>query len=769
MKKRFKKLFATICVFTLVISSFGIDGTFNSVVKGDDESLAELSSWKFFQLGDASSSWGDVDNIRYNSVTFSDGTVLDEFAKAKATKDETTEKISVQGGITDSGKVSDSLLLNIESNGYQADHRNHLNTPWAISAYMDGIKLEEGHDYKISFKAKATKKKYANFSIKNAYSASGVAETLTIMAEEKEFSFDYGCYFPNTTTTFELLLGAFPYKNDEIRTYETEWKGKITISEIKFVDLGLNPDYDFDPDPGHGVLPKNNQIKSNWTNIADPYEDSDQLLGDTTFESDATNIAANISITGWQAHWCDEEVAPDDAIIVGKSGTSNGYWGDKPYQIRSENTVQIEGGNTYTLKFTVKNEMRAQNSQKLTEKNITVAVLSGIKNDYNAMLNETITVPAGATQTYSFDVPISIFYIRDTVKIQLAYGSFFYSYTLTKDVKSGKISEEDAQACKYAYAYPTTENTNAHGMLTFSDIAFYNPVEKIKNEKDVEALTNLIQQLRDKGMYKISSNIKSTQYVWSDELDSRLIGIKWGGLDLKGAISFEGLDELQQLIICDNQLTQIDVSKNPKLKYLDCSGNNLNTLDVGDNSELTILKCGSNNLSQLDLTKNQKIVGVWCDKTVNVTGCDEPKINPDEEETTTQAVPSTNAEPSSEEITTSGEVTTAQAEVTTENATQDIAKNLKAPKLKKIKAKKKALKIRWKKVANVNGYQIKYSTNRKMKRAKKITIKKAKKTSKLIKKLKSKKKYFVRIRSFILDNGKRKYSKWSKRRSKKTK
>ena len=75
----------------------------------------------------------------------------------------------------------------------------------------------------------------------------------------------------------------------------------------------------------------------------------------------------------------------------------------------------------------------------------------------------------------------------------------------------------------------------------------------------------------------------------------------------------------------------------------------------------------------------------------------------------------------------------------------------------------------WKKVSGVNGYQIQYSTSSKFKKAKKITIKKAKITSKTIKKLKAKKKYYVRIRTYITVNGKRKYSIWSKKKSKKTK
>lgn len=108
---------------------------------------------------------------------------------------------------------------------------------------------------------------------------------------------------------------------------------------------------------------------------------------------------------------------------------------------------------------------------------------------------------------------------------------------------------------------------------------------------------------------------------------------------------------------------------------------------------------------------------------------------------------------------------------TVDNTTKEsnVVKNSKLAKIKKITEKRKSLKVIWKKKTGVNGYQLQYSTSKKFKKAKKITIKKAKVTSKTIKKLKSKKKYYVRIRTYITVNGKKYYSKWSKTKSQKTK
>lgn len=93
----------------------------------------------------------------------------------------------------------------------------------------------------------------------------------------------------------------------------------------------------------------------------------------------------------------------------------------------------------------------------------------------------------------------------------------------------------------------------------------------------------------------------------------------------------------------------------------------------------------------------------------------------------------------------------------------------KTTKIKSLKKAKKSLKVKWKKIKGVAGYQIQYSTSSKFKKAKKITIKNAKATSKTIRKLKSKKKHYVRIRTYIVVNGKKKYSNWSKKQSQKTK
>ena len=109
---------------------------------------------------------------------------------------------------------------------------------------------------------------------------------------------------------------------------------------------------------------------------------------------------------------------------------------------------------------------------------------------------------------------------------------------------------------------------------------------------------------------------------------------------------------------------------------------------------------------------------------------------------------------------TQNDTTTAQTEVAKPKSTNT----------KKIKAAKKAISVTWKKVSGVKGYQIQVATDKKFKKNKKtVNIKKQKTTKTTIKKLKAKKKYYVRVRTYKIVNGKKVYSFWSKVKSVKTK
>ena len=93
-----------------------------------------------------------------------------------------------------------------------------------------------------------------------------------------------------------------------------------------------------------------------------------------------------------------------------------------------------------------------------------------------------------------------------------------------------------------------------------------------------------------------------------------------------------------------------------------------------------------------------------------------------------------------------------------------VVKQPKQVKLKSVKnSGEKSIKVKWKKIKGVNGYQIKYARNKKFTKAKKVKrIKDGKKCSYVLENLK-KKTYYVKVRAYTIDpNGKRVYGDWSK-------
>lgn len=70
--------------------------------------------------------------------------------------------------------------------------------------------------------------------------------------------------------------------------------------------------------------------------------------------------------------------------------------------------------------------------------------------------------------------------------------------------------------------------------------------------------------------------------------------------------------------------------------------------------------------------------------------------------------------------------------------------------------------VKWKKVKNVTGYKIQYSTASSFKNAKTVTVNKAGTTSKKVTGLKSKKKYYVRVRTYKTVKKKNTYSSYTK-------
>ena len=86
-------------------------------------------------------------------------------------------------------------------------------------------------------------------------------------------------------------------------------------------------------------------------------------------------------------------------------------------------------------------------------------------------------------------------------------------------------------------------------------------------------------------------------------------------VEKKNIHSLKGIEffpNLKKLYCSENQLTELDVSKNKELESLLCNKNQLTELDVSKNTELVYLQCGENQLTELDVSQNTKLKNLHC-------------------------------------------------------------------------------------------------------------------------------------------------------------
>lgn len=108
----------------------------------------------------------------------------------------------------------------------------------------------------------------------------------------------------------------------------------------------------------------------------------------------------------------------------------------------------------------------------------------------------------------------------------------------------------------------------------------------------------------------------------------------------------------------------------------------------------------------------------------------------------------------------------------TGNAKRTVTVVPKPTSISKVTTNKKGITVKWKKRVNqVTGYEISYSSSSKFAKSKttSIKVKGSKKTTKKISKIKMGKKYYVRIRTYKTVGKRTYYSKWSGKKSVKTK
>ena len=250
MRKVFNKVVAGATSVAL-IATLALGVNFASSVKADDATTLD-TKWSFTQGGQYNPA--EPGNTGYiKSVNVGDE-VLSNWERDKNNKQ-----------IQSASKATTGFTMDIENTGWDAGWDNspvNIN-PWAVEA-SNTIEAKAGHIYTVSFKAKASKKKYAYVAFNTEtegllpydqapveMSDDATNQIITLGITDKTYTYTFTNWVSAKEITTAIMLGAFnaqyDYAGNDVKDIITEteanWNGTVVVSDFTITDKGVNPDF----------------------------------------------------------------------------------------------------------------------------------------------------------------------------------------------------------------------------------------------------------------------------------------------------------------------------------------------------------------------------------------------------------------------------------------------------------------------------------------------------------------------------------------------
>ena len=248
MRKVFNKVVAGATSVAL-IATLALGVNFASSVKADDATRLD-TTWSFTQGGQYNPA--EPTNTGYiKSVKVGD----EEFSNWE--RDKNNKQIQ------SASKATTGFTMNIENTGWDKDWGNDRINPWSVMA-TNTIEGKAGHIYTVSFKAKASKKKYAYVAFNTEteglapYDQAPVEfgndasnQIITLGTTDKTYTFTFTNWVSAKEITTAIMLGSFNSQNDYagndvkdiITETEANWNGTVVVSDFSITDKGVNPDF----------------------------------------------------------------------------------------------------------------------------------------------------------------------------------------------------------------------------------------------------------------------------------------------------------------------------------------------------------------------------------------------------------------------------------------------------------------------------------------------------------------------------------------------
>ncbi|RGF51906.1 hypothetical protein DW006_03595 [Eubacterium sp. AF36-5BH] len=249
MRKVFNKVVAGATSVAL-IATLALGVNFASSVKADDATTLAAPTWSFTQGGQYNPN--EPDNTGYIESVNVGSEVLSGWERKVNGKQVQSSSTGTTG-----------FTMKIENTGWDKDWGNDRINPWSVMA-TNTIEGKAGHIYTVSFKAKASKKKYAYVAFNTEteglapydqapveFGGDASNQIITLGTTEKTFTFTFSNYVSAKEITTAIMLGSFNSQNDYagndvkdiIKETEVSWNGTVVVSDFTITDKGVDPGF----------------------------------------------------------------------------------------------------------------------------------------------------------------------------------------------------------------------------------------------------------------------------------------------------------------------------------------------------------------------------------------------------------------------------------------------------------------------------------------------------------------------------------------------
>ncbi|CAM1339315.1 cadherin domain-containing protein [Tenacibaculum aestuarii] len=270
---------------------------------------------------------------------------------------------------------------------------------------------------------------------------------------------------------------------------------------------------------------------------------------------------------------------------------------------------------------------------------------SGKTLDYENNTTHTLNIKVSDSNGSSDNatVTINVTNINDVAPTFTAFGPFGVPEDINDTLIIGQIQATDAEGDNISYSLPglsTTGNlfeidanngkislitgksldyeTSTYHILTIriSD-GVHNVDKQIRiNVSDVVETGGNVVNIPDANFKAVlvantAINTNGDNEIQVTEANNFTGTLKANNKNISDVTGIEEFINLNALFLSSNQISNIDLSNNTKLKIINIYNNQLTSLDVSKNIKLETLTCSYNNLSNIDLTQNTLLEGLY--------------------------------------------------------------------------------------------------------------------------------------------------------------